>query len=195
MVAGEEHHTESAGAFCRFEGSSFASLTQTRFDPEREHRPFVFVNLRTPLPAQKLQSSCFQKHAHSLTCFRNLTPAFSCTSTLLVLSCTKERKSTPLFSAACARFCGYGGYAESSDIANLPLETPALHALWQEFNIQIHYFQVRARSFVKVPGGRGLTLRAVEALLQLSKQALRHRPFGFRIDETTAEAQTLGLTC
>jgi hypothetical protein len=40
-------------------------------------------------------------------------------------------------------------------------------------------------------GGRGLMPPAFEPSLQLSKQALRHRPFGFRIDETTAGAQTL----
>jgi hypothetical protein len=155
MVAGEEHHPESAGPFCRFEGPSVPVLTHKRFDRDREHRPCTFSSLRTPLPAQKRQPSCFQKHAHSSICCRNLTPAFPCTSTLFVLPFAKERKSTPLLSCACARFCGNGGCAENSDVPNLPLATPALHALLQEFSIQIPYFQSRARSFVKTPGVGG----------------------------------------
>jgi hypothetical protein len=50
--------------------------------------------------------------AHSFS--QQATTVFRVTSELFVRSFAKERKSTPLLSCACARFCGYVGVRESA---------------------------------------------------------------------------------
>ena len=71
--------------------------------------PFIFSNLRTLFPARNPQPSRFHALAHSLTQDKNLTLAFPVTSKLFLRSLAQERKSTPLLSRACARFCRNGG--------------------------------------------------------------------------------------
>src|ERR1700685_1051158 len=45
---------------------------------------------------------------------KRVTPSLSAPCTLFLLSLTQERKLTALFSCACARFCEYRGYPNSS---------------------------------------------------------------------------------
>jgi hypothetical protein len=74
----------------------------------------VFNKLRTLLPAQKLQPAYFQSPTQSLTHTKNITAAFPVTSALFIRSFAQERKSTPLFSSAYARFCRKWGYLQNS---------------------------------------------------------------------------------
>jgi hypothetical protein len=74
-------------------------------------------SLRTLLPAQNFQPTQFQSLPHSLQQEKNTTPAFPVTSELFLRSFAQERKSTPLFSCACAQFRRYvGGSERNSEI-------------------------------------------------------------------------------
>lgn len=78
--------------------------------------PSVFNNLRTLFSARNLQPSRSQALAHSSAQGKKVTLAFPITSTLFLRSFAQERKSTPLFSAACTRFCRNGGCAPSGNM-------------------------------------------------------------------------------
>src|SRR5579862_2055987 len=80
---------------------------------ESQTRSFVSNRLRTPWPAQKPQPAYFQSPAHPFTHKQNITAAFPTTSPLFVRSFAQERKSTPLVSCACARFCRKWGCSEN----------------------------------------------------------------------------------
>src|SRR5579862_4699327 len=71
---------------------------------ESQKRPFVFSDLRTLPPAQKFQRPYFHSLPHSLQQEQKLTNVFSVTSEQFLRSSAQERKSTPLFSCACALF-------------------------------------------------------------------------------------------
>ena len=71
-------------------------------------------NLRTLFLAQIFQRPYFHLLVHSFNKERNVTPAFPVTSPLFGRSLALERKSTPLFSCACARFCRYVGVGRAS---------------------------------------------------------------------------------
>ncbi len=66
--------------------------------------PPVFSSLRVLFSAQQLQPTPNQSVAHSLLKRKSLTHIFSMISTLRDHSAAPERKSTPLFSGACALF-------------------------------------------------------------------------------------------
>jgi hypothetical protein len=86
--------------------------------------PFASNNLRTLFPVPKLQPSPFQSFRDSFTRCENITPAFPVTSTLFIRSFTQERKSTPLFSIACARFCRYVGVWQRSSEGRAKVHGP-----------------------------------------------------------------------
>jgi hypothetical protein len=77
--------------------------------------PFIFSNLRILFPARNLQPSLFHALAHSFAHDRKLTHASPVTSTLFLRSLAQERKSTPLLSTACARFCRNGGWGVNKE--------------------------------------------------------------------------------
>jgi hypothetical protein len=79
-----------------------------------------FGQERKSTPLSSIQRACFdsppprqpnylQSVTHSWTQANSVTPAFSVTSLLSLRSFSQERKSTPLLSIACARFCRYVG--------------------------------------------------------------------------------------
>src|SRR5579862_2018996 len=81
--------------------------------------PFVLNNLPTLFPARNPQPSRFHALAHSFTREKKPTLVFPVTSKLFVRSLAQERKSTPLLSNACARFCRNGGVWQLSVIVTL----------------------------------------------------------------------------
>ncbi len=114
MFGNEEHLSQGSDPVRRRGASSAAARIFARFDHERENcRPFVLSSLRTFFPAVPPQTSRCHPLAHSLTHRKNITPAFPFTSALLFRSFAQERKLTPLFSCACARFCRKWGYREN----------------------------------------------------------------------------------
>jgi hypothetical protein len=92
------------------------STLVAKASPPRRSKPFakasVSSRLRTLLPPQKFQRPYFHSLPHSLQHAQNITPVFPARSALFLRSCAQERKSTPLFSCACARFRRYAGVAE-----------------------------------------------------------------------------------
>jgi hypothetical protein len=64
---------------------------------------------RTLLPAQNFQRPYFHPLPDSLQQEQNITPVFPITPALSLRSFAQERKSTPLVSCACARFCRWVG--------------------------------------------------------------------------------------
>ena len=76
---------------------------------ERKSTPLFSIQracFDSPLPRQ---TKHLQSVTHSWAQTNNVTPAFSATSLLSLRSFSQERKSTPLLSIACARFCRYVG--------------------------------------------------------------------------------------
>ena len=69
----------------------------------------VFNGLRALLPAQESQLPYYQPLPYSLQGAQNINRLFTVAYALLLRSFRKERKSTPVFSAACALFCRYTG--------------------------------------------------------------------------------------
>ena len=96
-------------------------------------------SLHTPLPAQNFQPTHFQSLPHSLTQARNITPAFPSASGLFLRSSAQERKSTPLFSCACARFFRYRGVGAKAPAPGAKVPGPrrprpeALRSIWSSF--------------------------------------------------------------
>ena len=100
---------------------------------ERQNQPFVSSSLRALFLAENLQPSSFHALPHSFARRKNVTPTFQVTSPLLPRSLAQERKSTPLLSCACARFCRNGGclcpevLLEILHLRRLPLQSLIVH--------------------------------------------------------------------
>jgi hypothetical protein len=110
MLMNEEHLRQSSDPVRRPAVPCAPARTLARFDRERENRPFVLNSLRTLFLAPIPQTSPFHQVEGSFAEAKNITPAFPSTSTLLLRSFVKERKSTPFFSIACALFCRKWGW-------------------------------------------------------------------------------------
>lgn len=104
MFAAKDRLLHGAAASLRQVTDPSLACLKINFLEESQKRPCVFNRLRTLLPAQKLQHPYFHSVPHSLKLTANITPAFPATSPLFIRSLAQERKSTPLFSCACALF-------------------------------------------------------------------------------------------
>jgi hypothetical protein len=109
MFAAKDRRPQDAAVSSRPGTLAAAARFRNSFRQESQKRPSVFSELCTLLTTQKYQRPYFHSLAHSLQQEQILTPVFPITPALFLRSCAQERKSTPLFSCACARFCRYGG--------------------------------------------------------------------------------------
>ncbi len=110
MFAAEDRLTDDAVYPRRPGGSDGPAPISSNLRQYSERRSLVFSRLRTLFPAHGFQFLYCQSLPHSLQQERKLTPAFPITPGLFLRPFTQERKSSPVFSCACARFCRNGRY-------------------------------------------------------------------------------------
>src|SRR5579862_8325642 len=100
---------QDAALSCRPADSAKGPRSSANFGNTRKNAPFIFSSLRTLFPTPNPQTSHLHPLADSFKYSKDVTPAFPVTSALFPRSFAQERKSTPLLSSACARFCRYVG--------------------------------------------------------------------------------------
>ena len=169
-------------------GPALSMLTQTRFDRKRECRPFTFIKLRTLFPAQKRQPSCFQR-VHSLVEMGGTADVRCCNVDSPQFRRSSERE-LPVPRPTGSNPSKMNSYPKCS-VNHCEINTS------KSLNLK----SLVMNTYEKNGGGGGLIVTqqrrrvlASKASLRSAKQALRRRPFGFRIDETAAAAQKLGVT-
>src|SRR5579862_2097474 len=110
MFVAENRPAQDTALTCRPPNSSVDPRSSTNICNTRRNALFIFSTLRTLFSAPNPQASHLHRVAHSFTSAKNITLAFPFTSALFLHSFAQERKSTPLLSCACARFCRNGGW-------------------------------------------------------------------------------------
>jgi hypothetical protein len=112
MFAAKDRPPQDAAVSSRPVTFTHPTRISSNLRRESQTPPSVFNRLPTLLPEQKFQHLYFHSLPHSLQYDQNVTPVFPTRSALFLRSCAQERKSTPLFSCACARFCRHVGVAK-----------------------------------------------------------------------------------
>src|SRR5579862_4553294 len=106
MFAAKDRPPEGAAVSSRPLTVAFSARINGDLCQDSQKRP---SRSRTLLPAQNFQRPYFHPLPDSLPQEQNITPVFPITPALSLRSFAQERKSTPLVSCACARFCRWVG--------------------------------------------------------------------------------------